>query len=92
MSPDCRDINVMLRVRRDNTGRAGYIAGDAQAVIFRRKVRWAVDITLWKVQLMTVIWLFADCRWQRFEDDGFDAENTRKIVKGQIDGYAEHIV
>jgi len=41
---------------------------------------------------MTVIWLFADCRWQRFEDDGFDVENTRKIVKRQIDGYAEHIV
>ena len=41
---------------------------------------------------MTVIWLFADCRWQRFEDDGFDAENTRNIVKGQIDGYAEYIV
>ena len=41
---------------------------------------------------MTVIWLFGDCRWQRFEDDDFDAGNTRKIVKGQIDGYAEHIV
>ncbi|MGB0207736.1 MAG: hypothetical protein ACPGAM_07085 [Candidatus Puniceispirillaceae bacterium] len=58
----------------------------------RRKVRWAVDITLWKVQLMTVIWLFGDCRWQRFEDDGFDAGNTRNIGEGQIDGYAEHIV
>ena len=58
----------------------------------RRKVRWAVDITLWKVQLMTVIWLFGDCRWQRFEDDDFDAGNTRNIGEGQIDGYAEHIV
>lgn len=41
---------------------------------------------------MTVIWLFAECRWQRFEDDGFDAGNTRNIGEGQIDGYAEHIV
>ena len=40
---------------------------------------------------MTVIWLFGDCRWQRFEDDGFDAEKTRNIGEGQIDGYAEHI-
>ena len=91
MSPYRRDIIVMLRVRRGNTGRAGYIADVAQAVIFRRKVRWAVDITLWKVQLMTVIWLFGDCRWQRFEDDGFDEGNTRNIGEGQIDGYAEHI-
>ena len=41
---------------------------------------------------MTVTRLFADCRWQRFEDDGFDAEKTRNIVKGQIEGYAERIV
>ena len=41
---------------------------------------------------MTVIWLFGDCRWQRFEDGGFGAGNTYNIGEGQIDGYAEHIV